>query len=476
MKIIFLLVSIFWLLLIPITILDGFSEQEKLPDWIKNVFIWYGKGQITESEVLNAIKFLVENDIIKIESSGSDSMVGMMDSMSDAPFNVNAPITIPMIDGYYNGERVYFIHTEVSDKSMAYMMSMMINFPTIHVSELNDIAFKDLSKVYVFTNGVPGTGPFGGGPFLFQIDIFDSIPGQEEYSQFRVPHLVSWNEDSTPRVLTSVEEVLQATRNGELSITPTENVVNVPMIVWKSDDGEEQIETMVPRIFESMPGVKGELTFVDAKNFVAIFKLHSEKGMDMMETESTETMTVGGIDISMASPVEGNEDALITIIEFGDYQCVNCDKWFLNEKPTITNEFLDTGKAKMYFLDFPFQGPDSYTASEATWCANEQGKFAEFHDVLYVNQGGLEDGWASPNSLKQFASDIVLDTEQFNSCLDSSKFSEQVLYNKQVGILNGVDRTPVFFIVGSDDSIKRVDGNQPASVFQKVINDFINNQ
>ena len=197
---------------------------------------------------------------------------------------------------------------------------------------------------------------------------------------------------------------------------------------------------------------------------------------DEMMDDAMEKMTIGGIDISMASPVEGNEDATITIIEFGDYQCVNCDKWFLNEKPTITNEFLDTGKAKMYFLDFPFQGPDSYTASESTWCANEQGKFTEYHDVLYVNQGGLEDGWASPESQKQFALDIELDIEQFNSCLDSGKFSEQVLYNKQVGISNGVDRTPVFFIVGPDDSIERIDGNQPASVFQKVINDFINNQ
>ena len=197
---------------------------------------------------------------------------------------------------------------------------------------------------------------------------------------------------------------------------------------------------------------------------------------DEMMDDTMKIMMVGGIDISMASPVEGNEDASITIIEFGDYQCVNCDKWFLNEKPTITSEFLDTGKAKMYFLDFPFQGPDSYTASEATWCANEQGKFAEYHDVLYVNQGGLEDGWASPDSQNQFALDLGLDTEQFSSCLDSDKFSEQVLYNKQVGISNGVDSTPVFFIVGSDDSIQRIDGNQPASVFQTVINDFIDNQ
>ncbi len=63
--------------------------------------------------------------------------------MSDMSFNVNAPITIPMIDGYYNGGKVFFVHTEVSDKEMAEMMTMMINFPTLHVSDLKNISQDD---------------------------------------------------------------------------------------------------------------------------------------------------------------------------------------------------------------------------------------------------------------------------------------------------------------------------------------------
>ena len=148
---------------------------------------------------------------------GSDGMMtGSM--MSDMQFNVDAPITMPMIDGYYNGEKVFFVHTEVSDKNMADMMSMMINFPTLHVSDLTNIPQSEMSKVYVFTNGIPGSGPYGGGPFMFQIDIFDSIPGQDVYSQFRVPHLVTWNDDSIPRILTSENEILEAESNGELTI------------------------------------------------------------------------------------------------------------------------------------------------------------------------------------------------------------------------------------------------------------------
>lgn len=201
--------------------------------------------------------------------------------MSDMSFNVNAPITIPMIDGYYNGERVFFVHTEVSDKAMAEMMTWMINFPTLHTSELKNIPEDDMSKVYVFTNGIAGSGPYGGGPFMFQIDVFDSIPGQMGYSQFRVPHLVTWNDDSTPRVLTSIEEILEAESNGELTIQKTDNVVNAPMIVWKSG-GMEQKASMVQRMFESLPGVDGEIINVDVDNYLVMMKLHAQNSMSMM--------------------------------------------------------------------------------------------------------------------------------------------------------------------------------------------------
>jgi len=202
--------------------------------------------------------------------------------LSDMLFNVNAPMAIPMIDGYYNGEKVFFVHTEVSDKEMAEMMSMMVNFPTLHVSELKDIAPDEMSKVYVFTNGISGSGPYGGGPFMYQIDVFDSIPDQMGYSQFRVPHLVTWNENSTPRILTSVDEIWEAESNDELTIQKTDNVVNAPMVVWKSG-GIEQRASMIQSMFESMPGVNGEVTNVDFDNYIVMLKMHSKNGMDMMK-------------------------------------------------------------------------------------------------------------------------------------------------------------------------------------------------
>jgi len=198
--------------------------------------------------------------------SGNQSMM-----MSDnQPFNPDAPITIPLIDGYYNGSKVFFIHTEVSDEKMAHMMTSMVNFPTLHVPELANMSSSgaNISKVYVFTNGVPGSGPYGGGPFMFQIDVFDSVPNEEGYSNFRVPHLVTWNENAEPRVLTSVEEVLQAERNGELTINKTGNVVNAPIIAWK-ENGQNQTATSIDTPFKSMPEFNGNVTFANTDNYVA---------------------------------------------------------------------------------------------------------------------------------------------------------------------------------------------------------------
>lgn len=267
-----------------------FAQESKLPDWVKNIFVWYGQGQISEDEILNAIKFLVESDIIKIEqntapnamdSSMMNSMMEDSSMMSSMPFNPEMPITIPMIDGYYDGKKVFFIHTEISDQKMANMMSMMVNFPTIHVSNLENVPEEDLGKFYVFTNGISGTGPYGGGPFMFQIDIFDSVPGQDEYSEFRVPQLVTWNDDSTPGILTSVDELLQAETNGELSIKSADFIVHLPMIVW--DSGTKKQAEHIQKPFITMPKFDAQIINIDEDNYTVTLQFHPIGSMNMME-------------------------------------------------------------------------------------------------------------------------------------------------------------------------------------------------
>jgi protein-disulfide isomerase len=130
---------------------------------------------------------------------------------------------------------------------------------------------------------------------------------------------------------------------------------------------------------------------------------------------------------------------------------------------------LDKDKVNLYFVDFAFLGADSKAASEASYCADEQGRYWDYHGVLYNNQGGIQSGWADISALKQFALDIGLDKEQFDLCLDSGKYSNRVDFNKQVGVSNDVDGTPTFLIVGPDGSVERIVGPQPSSVFSNTI-------
>ena len=188
------------------------------------------------------------------------------------------------------------------------------------------------------------------------------------------------------------------------------------------------------------------------------------------ETMEEESFTIGGVDLSMAAPVEGDEDAPITIIEFGDYQCPKCKDWFQNEKSKITSNYITKGIAKLYFLDSAWLGDDSIAAAQATYCADDQGKFIEYHSTLYNNQAGIQDGWANMDALKQFATDLELDAEMFNECLDSGIYADRVSHNTEVGASLGVVGTPYFFIIGPEGDIKKIAGPQPSIVFDAAIN------
>ena len=210
---------------------------------------------------------------------------------------------------------------------------------------------------------------------------------------------------------------------------------------------------------------------------VTTLKIELEEGLSMgeqdempIETPEEELFTIGGIDLSMAAPVDGDTEAPLTIIEFGDYQCPNCKQWFQEERSTITNNYILTGMAKLYFIDFAFLGDDSVSAAQASYCADDQGKFNEYHSTLYNNQAGIEDGWASPDALKQFAMDLGLDSEMFDECLDSGKYADRVSYNTAVGTSTGFSGTPHFLIVAPDGESREISGPQPAVVFDMHIN------
>lgn len=218
-------------------------------------------------------------------------------------------------------------------------------------------------------------------------------------------------------------------------------------------------------------GEKEEMGESSNKTIIELEEGVSAGEEGMMDEESTEDVfSIAGIDLSMAAPVEGDVEAPITIIEFGDYQCPKCKQWFQEQKSSITSDYIITGIAKLYFVDIAWLGDDSITAAEATYCADDQGKFREYHSTLYTNQAGIEDGWANSASLKQFANELGLDLEMFDECLDSGKYSTRISYNTDVAISNDVAGTPHFFLIGPDDTIKQIAGPQPSVVFDAAIN------
>ncbi len=182
--------------------------------------------------------------------------------------------------------------------------------------------------------------------------------------------------------------------------------------------------------------------------------------------------THGSISTAMGSPILGDPSASITIVEFGDYQCEQCYAWFHETKPRIIQDYIDTGKANLVFVDLAFLGKDSIPASMATYCAEDQEMYWEYHDLLYNSQESVDGGWANSERLKAFAFSLDLDMELFESCLDSGKYSKRVQYNIQQARENGVRGTPGFFIVGPDGQ-QKIGGAQPFSVFKNILDSMI---
>ncbi|MGY5148648.1 MAG: DsbA family protein [Candidatus Nitrosopumilus sp. bin_68KS] len=183
--------------------------------------------------------------------------------------------------------------------------------------------------------------------------------------------------------------------------------------------------------------------------------------------------THGTISTAMGSAILGDPSAPITIVEFGDYQCHQCYNWFHNTKPAITRDYIETGKANLVFVDMAFLGKDSPKAAQASYCAEDQGMYWDYHDLLYTSQESkIDGGWANSERLKAFAFSLGLDMELFESCLDSGKYSKRVQYNTQQARDNGVRGTPGFFIVGPDGQ-QQLGGAQPFSVFKQILDPLV---
>ncbi len=168
--------------------------------------------------------------------------------------------------------------------------------------------------------------------------------------------------------------------------------------------------------------------------------------------------------------VLGDANAKVTIIEFGDYQCPSCRLFWKEVEPRLKKEYVDTGKVKLVFTDFPIVQihPEAILAAMAVDCAGDQNKYWQYHDKLFREQDNRGEDVIRFRAadLKKWARDIGLETTAFNECLDSARYKDDVAKDKAIGDKVGVRGTPTFLI-----NKQVIAGPQEYYVFKRVIDD-----
>jgi protein-disulfide isomerase len=175
--------------------------------------------------------------------------------------------------------------------------------------------------------------------------------------------------------------------------------------------------------------------------------------------------------IKEGQPHQGSTTASVTVIDFSDLQCSLCDRFVKAAEPQINSTYVQAAKVALVFEHLPNRGFDSLPAALAAQCTNDQGKFWQYHNLLYKNQGPIDSGWASKGNLKKFASQIPgMNTQKFNSCFDSQKYKSLVESDLALAHSLGFTQTPSFIIVKSDSSNpQQLLGPQPFPEFKAVI-------
>lgn len=169
--------------------------------------------------------------------------------------------------------------------------------------------------------------------------------------------------------------------------------------------------------------------------------------------------------------IMGEPNAPVTVVEYADFQCPFCGRFFSDAGAQIRNQYVKTGKVKMVYRDFAFLGPESVASAEAAECAKDQGKFWSYHDALYIAEiadGKEGNGNLNKTLFMKLAKDVGLDTDKFGACVDSNKYASVVSKSVSDAQAFGVNSTPSIF-VGSQNIL----GAQPFSVFQTAIDKLL---
>lgn len=151
----------------------------------------------------------------------------------------------------------------------------------------------------------------------------------------------------------------------------------------------------------------------------------------------------------------GNPNAPVKVQEFADFQCPYCKQFDQTDETNFINSYIATGK--VYFIYTPFSfidqnvvgGNESHAAAEAAYCASDQGKFWEYHDLVYANQTGENVGDFTDKRLAAFAQSLNLNMSDFNNCYSSGKYKQQVLDDYNLAVKDNISQTPSFLVNGT---------------------------
>ncbi len=179
-------------------------------------------------------------------------------------------------------------------------------------------------------------------------------------------------------------------------------------------------------------------------------------------------------------PVLGEESAKVLVEVYSDYQCPFCSSYYSETIKQAIEDYVKTGKIKLAYKELAFEGDRSEWAAEAVRCANDQGKFWEYHDKIFAAReasNGTE--VYEKESLKKFAKELGLDECEFNLCLDSGKYTEEIQKETQAGFDKGINGTPTTLFNGKIvkevfDGQEQSLGAMPYDLFKTKIEEALN--
>ena len=200
----------------------------------------------------------------------------------------------------------------------------------------------------------------------------------------------------------------------------------------------------------------GALIFVGPP-FVQQFLPENVQTAEELSREMTQSNTMG------------DPNAPVHIIEYGDFQCPYCLKFWNESEPQLIEEYVNTGKVFFEYRSFSFIGPESDWAAEGAYCAGDQNKFWEYHDTLYANWTGENVGDFTKDNLVKYAKTLDLNMEEFESCIREEKHKGTVEQDAAEAEANGVHATPTLFINGV-----KLEGAQPYAILKDWIEQVLN--